>query len=231
MKTKPDEDFSFNTTPELLSQVLRRDFFTPNDKGVAPIPFHRVDGETPLVLVLGDNAAGKSFFRRVVQAVSSKNKVECIHLSMEARRTISYNPWLAMVYGDEEHESTGVNSASMVKSGVSTCRSRTTSHVIFWDEPDIGLSDCYAAGVGVALREFAQTVANHTKAAFVVTHSKPLVEQVLSINPTYIHLGTEDAPRTLQDWLKKPVQPRPIEELLEATRVRFKLIQEVLKDR
>lgn len=184
-----------------------------------------------MILVLGENAAGKSFFRRVVQGVCSKSKTECITFSMEARRKISYMPWLTLVYGDEESESTGVNSARMVQTGISTCLSRDNGHVVFWDEPDVGLSDGFAAGVGVALHDFAIKPGKHTKAAIVVTHSRALVEQVAGLNPTYLHLGTNEAPPTLEHWLNRPIKPQPIEELFASTRKRFKLIQTVLDNR
>ncbi len=70
----------------------------------------------------------------------------------------------------------------------------------------------------------------HTKAAFVISHSRALIEQLLPVQPHYIHLGTDasSAPPTLQDWLKRPIVPRSVEDVLEDGNRRFKLIGAVL---
>lgn len=225
--------YGFSSPKTLLNHALGLDYFLPNKAGLTPIPMVRVDGNTPLVLVLGENASGKSFLRRILMAIcnAAKQKTEFMGISMEGRRKVSMYPWWTFVYGDEDHEATGVNSAGTVLSGISTCLARDERHVIFWDEPDLGLSDSWAAGVGQTLKEFAQKPGKETVAAFVVSHSRALVQQLLPINPTYLHLGEdpEKAPRSLQEWLERPIQPRNPEKLREASRARFKLIDEVLR--
>jgi DNA replicative helicase MCM subunit Mcm2 (Cdc46/Mcm family) len=39
---------------------------------------HWIRGNSRLVLILGDNATGKSFFRRVVSALSHRDQVEAL---------------------------------------------------------------------------------------------------------------------------------------------------------
>lgn len=226
---KKPKPFKFNDPKSLVEEAMTLDYFHPNEDGETPIPAFFKPGEGRLLVVLGENASGKSFFRRIVQGVCKETKTECIHLSMEARRTISYNPWLAMVYGDEEHDSTGFNSASMVTTGVRTCQGRETKHVIFWDEPDVGLSENGAAGVGLVLRDFIKAPPEHTVAAIVVTHSKPLIQPLAELNPHYLFLGEGEVPPTLGDWLKTPVVPRHPDEILKMGRKRFRLIDRVLK--
>lgn len=225
---KSKHNFKFDSAETLVREALTLDYFLPDEAGVTPIPAFFVPGESPLIVVVGENASGKSFFRRIIQGVCRDVGTECIHISMEARRTISYNPWLAMVYGDEEHDSTGFNSASMVTTGIRTCQGRETKHVIFWDEPDVGLSENGAAGVGLALRNFMKDPPKHTVAAVVVTHSKPLVQALAEVAPHYLHLGGGEVPPTLGDWLKTPVVPRDPEEILKAGRDRFRQIQKIL---
>lgn len=213
----------------LLDDVLTLDYFDDSD-GPAAIPALRVDGKGKLIVVVGDNASGKSFFRRIIQVWCQKAKTECIHISVEGRGKTGHMPWLAMVYGDEQHESTGVNSMSTILMGMKTCRGREKPHTIFWDEPDLGLSEDWAAGVGQDLCKFAQEAPTKTKAAFIVTHSRALVRELLPASPFYLHLGTtpSEAPQSLQEWVDRPIQPQRPEKLKERSRARYKAIQAIL---
>lgn len=223
--------FNFSNAVDLVQIALDLDYFQEIN-GHVTIPAYWREGEGPLCLVTGDNASGKSFFRRIIGAVcaQAKEKVEYIPISMEARRTISYNPWLTFVYGDEETEATGVNSTETVLGGIRTSEGRTSNHVIFWDEPDLGLSDSWAAGLGQKLAEFAKKAPTYLTAAFVVTHNKALVSQLFDVNPHFLHLGVdpEKAPHSLVEWFERPVKPRNIDKLHEESRKRFKAIQKIL---
>jgi hypothetical protein len=225
MAEKPT--FEFNDAEGLINESLTLDYFSPNDDGVTPIPAHWVPGKGKLVVVVGENASGKSFFRRIVSGVCKSTGVECMPISMEGRGGY-YGGLRGMIYGDESWQATGVNSARTVKQGILTCESRDKPHVIFWDEPDLGLSENGCAGIGVAIREALTEPPKHTTAAIVVTHSKPLVRELLPLDPHYLHLGSEDAPKTLFDWLQRPIVPRHPDELLESGHRRFKLIQTIL---
>lgn len=222
-------NLKFSSPATLLDVILDLAYFQGEDPA---IPFRRVDGEGKVILVVGDNASGKSFCRRIVQAVCQKTKIECIPISVEGRRKISYMPWLTMVYGDEEHEATGVNSTNTVLSGIHTSKGRDTKHVIFWDEPDLGLSEAWAAGVGQKLAEFAKNPPEHLQAALIVSHSRALIREMLPANPFYLHLGVsaEKAPPTLKDWVERPIVPRDPTKLPELSRERFKKIQQILNE-
>jgi hypothetical protein len=232
--TAKPRTFVFDDVPSLVGHALKLRYFN-DDEGNVAIPALWREGEGRLCLVVGDNASGKSFFRRVLGSIcqESKEKMEYMHLSMEGRRKVAYNPWLAMVYGDEEREATSVNSTETVLGGIRTSEGRTTPHVLFWDEPDLGLSDSWAAGLGQKLAAFARKPPTYLTAAFVVTHNKALVSQLLNTNPHYLHLGVdpERAPRTLTEWFEKPIQPRDPEELHKESRKRSKAIQKILDSR
>ena len=219
---------TYKTAKGILDRTLKTPYFT---KSV--IPYHRVEGKGPLVVVIGENASGKSFLRRVIGSVCMhfcKPKIEFMGLSMEGRRNTSFNPWMTFVYGDESYESTGVNSVDTVLTGIETCRKRETPHVIFWDEPDLGLSEGYAAGLGEKIRDFAIDPPKHTVAAFIVTHRRALVEALLPANPTLIYLG-EEGPATLQEWVEAPIQAKDPSKLKHASRERSKAIKRVLDQR
>lgn len=198
------------------------------------IPYHFVETAGKLAVIVGENAAGKSFVRRLVSEMCRSIHVEAIPLSMEHRAggSFMYGPARALVYGDEHTFATGANSASLVKTGITTCLGRDSSHVIFWDEPDIGLSDNAAAGAGAAIREFVPEATSHTRAIFVATHSRYLVRELLPLNPHYLHLGLGDkAPPTLQDWVDRPVVPMDLDRLQKEGHARFKAILAILEDR
>jgi len=220
--------FAFSHVPALVNAALSQVWFT-GDKPVIPSVWRK--GKTQLCVVVGDNASGKSFFRRVVSAVCSQatKKTEYIPISMEGRRNTAMNIGLSFVYGDESYRATGELSANTVLMGIKTSQGRESRHVIFWDEPDLGLSDAWAAGLGKRLAEFAKEPPKHLVAAFVATHNKSLVAQLLDVEPHYLHLGEspETAPQRLVDWFERPVVPRDIDELAEQSRRRFKAIQKL----
>lgn len=222
-------ELNFNNSSQLFDHVLGLDYFHPDGDEPPAIPFHRAAGEDPVVVVVGDNASGKSFARRIVCAICRKNDIEAISISMQGRAGPDFSGGVrGFIYGDETYRSTGENSVSTVITGIETCRRRTTPHVMIWDEPDIGLSDSWAAGCGVAIRKFADEPPACTRAIVVVTHSRALVTQLLPVKPHYVHLGDGDPPPTLEAWIDRPVVPRDIAQLGELSHARFRKIQKIL---
>lgn len=175
-----------------------------------------------LCLCIGDNATGKSLFRRVVHAWCAKDakegerrgRVEMIGLSMQDRAGGMMGIGHAFVYGDEHTNATGVNTGHTVTTAIKTALSRTAPNIVFWDEPDTGLSDAYAADVGRRIASFAVSPPKHTVASFVVTHRKALVEQLLRAKPHVLFFG-ENAPETVEEYLTLKVEPANIEELYD----------------
>ena len=210
----------------LLTKALETSFFQGEDPA---IPHLLVPTKSRATLVLGENASGKSFLRKIVQGLCQRYKMECMPLSMEGRA--SSVPWSSLIYGAESFKSTGENSAYTVRKAIQTARGRTNPHVIYFDEPDIGLSESWAAGLGQMLAEFFQDLPEHTRAVYVVTHSRPLVEQLVPAKPNYLHLGipAQKAPQSLQEWLSRPITPRDPSQLGEESHQLFKKIQALLK--
>lgn len=216
----------------------------PDIDGQVAIPFIWTPGTSKLVLVLGENSGGKSFFRRLLRLITHKGGNgakpgphpvdEFIHLSMEARAgDMMYGPARAMVYGDESWNSTGSLTASTVSTAISTASGRTHPVLLYWDEPDIGMSARAASGVGVAIREWVETLPEHVEGVFVTTHSAHLVAELLkgSRTPHYIYLGNAEGPKTVEAWVADqagPFEPIRPEQVQEAGRRRFKLIQGIL---
>lgn len=224
--------FSIKSLAQLLEEAFDLAYFHADEGETEPaIPYLWVPGTSKLVVVVGENASGKSFLRRIVSGLSQRAEVECLRISMEGRADngLSMHPIArAMVYGDETYNSTGQLSAHTVTAGINTCRSREKPHFIYWDEPDFGLSDGWAAGLGEKIREFAATMPEHTMGAFVVTHRRAMVRQMMPANPHYVYLGSMTPPTTLQEWLDTPSPIRDIATLDEIAHARFKRIQKIL---
>lgn len=233
---------SFNLS-KVLDWIFDLSYFGPNPliQNRTAIPYLRKDGakDARLVLVLGENAGGKSFFRRLTSvAVGKPNKIrkdtfpveEFIHLSMEGRCGGMYGPMAAMVYGSEQWDSTGQNSGYTVRMGIKTATERDHDLVLYWDEPDLGMSNACAAGAGVAIREFLTTAPPTVKAVFITTHNTALVQQLAPLDPHYVYLGNTEGPATLDEWLSAPVVPVPLENLETTARQRFKDIQAILNE-
>jgi hypothetical protein len=202
--------------------------FHPQADGKVPVPHLWIPAksESNLVILVGDNASGKSVARRIISQICREvePRIEPMAVSMQGRTGGGMAN--AFIYGDEGFESTGQVSARTVTTGIATCRNRKNPHMVFWDEPDLGLSDSWAAGVGVAIAEFSQSLPEMTKGVFVVTHSKALVTQLLSVPHHYVHFGDDKKhPADLTAWCNKPVRSRSIEKLADISRKRYQAIQ------
>lgn len=238
---------------EFLDDSLELQIFHPLDdgefEGQTPIPFIFTPGDqdAKVVLVLGPNAGGKSFFRRVVSIRTNEGSKrhrdeagpfpvgELIGLSMEKRvGGGGMGMMRSMIYGTEDWSSTGENSAHTVITSLKTLAGRRHQVIIYWDEPDIGMSPGAAAGAGIAIREFADSAPAHVGGLFLTSHSPALVAQVAKVGPTphYLYLGDDKGPQTIEEWVKQVSDPFPTpvspEQLKKAARLRFKKIQYIL---
>lgn len=231
----------------LLKATLDTILFNPSkalDGGTA-IPAIYVPGTSKLVLVLGENAGGKSMFRRIIHQMTNKGRRaaygdpavprgpfpvgEMIGLSMQGRTSGGMSS--SFIYGTESYNSTGQNSAQTVEMGIKTACERTNTNILYWDEPDIGMSGGACAGTGITIRDFILNGdAPLVEAVFLTSHSPILIKKLIETNPHYIFLGNADGPRTIQDWLVWQEDPPPIvpSELSALSHKRFKAIQAVL---
>jgi hypothetical protein len=229
-----------------IEHVLNLPFFCPSSllNGDVAIPAIYRPGTSRMVLVLGENAGGKSFFRRLFRLATHPGRSagmgqkaipkgpfpvrEFIPLSMQDRTS---NGFLSsMVYGVEESMSTGQCSSRTVTTGVRTVKERTHPTIIWWDEPDIGMSAGVAGGTGVAIKNFAETASSLVQAVFVTSHSVPLVRQLKDLDPHYVYLGDADGPSTLEAWFESQRDPPLVspDEIQDRARRRHGMIRILL---
>ena len=133
--------------------------------------------------------------------------------------TSDFGMFRTMIYGDEQRDATGANSAMLVETGITTARKREKPHIIIWDEPEIGMAEGAAMGLGQAIGDFANKPGKHTVAIVVITHSRPLVRELLAASskrPHFVHMrmGKRDkAYSTPEEWLEADVKLIPPSEL------------------
>lgn len=200
---KPQLDCRVSSTREFLEDVLKLRFFS---EGVMTCAYE--PGDSKLVLVTGENATGKSFLRRVIGVALREHKIESIALSMQFRSAGGIER--CFVYGDESNNATGSLSANSVLGAITTSRGRDTKHAIVWDEPDVGLSDNYAAGAAEEILEFANDPPEKLLFAMVTTHRLAMLERLAVGKPHHIRLGDE---KTLKQVLAAKIKPTRLSEL------------------
>ena len=233
----------------LLRETLDTVLFGPSPalegRTAVPYVYDPSKSNSKLVLVLGENAGGKSLFRRVIWGVTHLGRKaeygdpeippgqfpvkEMIGLSMQGRTNSGFER--SCIYGTESYHSTGENSAHTVTMGIKTACERDHTSVLYWDEPDIGMSAGAAAGAGVAIRDFIQKDdAPLVQAVFLTSHSPALVRQLVACDPHYLFLGDANGPKTLAEWFEWQQNPKPIspEELKELSHMRFRDVQKVI---
>jgi predicted ATPase len=216
--------YEFKTASELLQLAFDLVYFRPEED---LLQYQWAESsKSRFVVVVGENASGKSVLRRILSALAARAKVEAIPVSMEHRQTGGIER--SFIYGSETYDATGKNSAQTVLSGITTCQGRNKDHIIIWDEPDLGLSEAWSRSMGQTLRGFAESPPTHTLAAVVVTHSKPLLRELVAAKPHFVHLGDQEF-GSLEEWLEYEAPIRPLEELIEDGHRRFKKLTRVLK--
>lgn len=221
--------FDTSTPSVFLKSILEGYQYFSSELGEEnPLAVNYTLGDSPMVVVTGENATGKSFFRRFVTGALSmaRPEIKTIHLSQEGRSSSGIAS--AIVYGDESYRSTGANSSNVIDGAFKTARGRKEAHAIVFDEPDIGLSDNYAAGAGVAIRSFCEEKPPLTFLVMVMSHNRHLIRELAAGNPSHVHFGSIE-PVLLADWLEWKPTPKPPSELPARAHATFQAIESIIK--
>lgn len=213
--------FRTTSVKRFLNDLFQTIWFDPKEG--PPLVAQLEPGIGKLIVVTGENASGKSFYRRIVHMASDKCKMECINTSQESRCREGMHR--VFMYGAEDWESTGYISAKSVGGAFRTSLGRKDKHVLFLDEPDIGLSDNYAAGLGQEIAESIEKSSDKLFATFIVSHSKALISQLAKINPWHMRFGSF---LTLNEWLTASVVPTATSQLMDEGITRFRKLSKIL---
>lgn len=204
------------TMNPVLRSVIERSVLVglePTDK---PVKCTYYSGDERLLVVTGENATGKSLVRRALTKFARQDGLQVMDISPEgkARGGIAG----AMIYGTEEDQSTGSNSARTIRKAILTARARQEPHLLVLDEPDAGLSDDYAAGAGAEIARFCSDCPEATRLVVVVSHRRSLVGELSKMRPAQLCLG--GCPQ-MGEWLARPPFPKSLDQLLAADREMF----------
>ncbi|USN15354.1 P-loop containing nucleoside triphosphate hydrolase [Brevundimonas phage vB_BpoS-Kikimora] len=200
-------------------------------------------GDPRLTIIVGDNASGKSLLFRALAERCRDNSVLPVTVSIRERTGSGLSDISgmrrALMFGDETESSTGATSAHVVKVGFRSAKKEGGAALLMLDEPELGLSESYAGALGdyigqVVRGPFGDDVMHETcGGVVVVTHSRPLIQGILSglrTSPTFINMGGS---QDLSDWLAKPkiYTAHDLEKLGAAATAGRRLVNEILKER
>jgi predicted ATPase len=213
--------------PKILKTVRAYRAFSHPE---SPLPTHLTAGMHPVCIITGENASGKSLVRRAIQQACRASTIWMINASMEKRGGEPPEDGAVakkLLYGNELEESTGYCSARAFQKLLYTAATADRDNVVFLDEPDIGLADEYSAGMGVELNRFIQRTPGNTKGVFVVSHSRYLLAHLETMQPFHLHLGPESI--SLHDWLRRKIEPKKLEILIQKGKENWQKIGAFLK--
>lgn len=208
-----------DTVKHFIADAMKSDFFHTVLTG------HWEDGgNTKLIVVTGENATGKSFLRRIFTLGLHEAGIDYLALSMQKRTTSLGDCSNTFIYGDESCNATGDCTASSVLGAMRTSLAREEDgkrHAILWDEPDVGLSDSYAAGAALDMVDFLADAPKKLFFAAVTTHRKAMLVELQKHGAHHIRLGDK---LTLDEVLAAPVKPRRLQELKDRNISLFRAI-------
>ena len=173
-----------------------------------PFRAHVMDGDPHLMVIAGENASGKSLFFRLLALRLHADGLTPVQISIR-ERTGSGTYEMAefrrhVMFGDEHEQSTGATSVRTIANAFERNLAREGGTVLLLDEPELGLSDAYAAAMGTWIGEQTRARASECAGVVVVTHSRTLVGALGAAYgqvPTFVATG---ATVNLDEWLTTP---------------------------
>lgn len=220
------------TTPTFLSEIIEclvedEDLF--GAEGPCPVSFEPGDARSRILIVTGENAAGKSIALKAFQAYArreSDKQVEVMRIGMEMRSQGGIERSFVFS-GSEDEDSTGTLSINAVLGAIRTSIGRERRHMLLLDEPDIGLSEGYQAAVGCRLRSFMEEAPALLDGLVVATHSRPLVSALMDLKPHCLRVGSDLRPTA--EWLRNGSLPQSMEDLERLHEIQVKRWRNVTK--
>lgn len=197
---------------EIIGSAEQSHLFGPG----TPCPVLVEPGSLERVWVIsGENAGGKSLFCRAVQVLAARaakeagGSLEVMRVGMDMRTTSGIQR--ALMFGDENRDSTGKISVSCLLSGLRTAEGRENPHWLVLDEPDVGVGEGYRRAIGEMFSEFARNLPANTFGFIVVTHAREIAEPMVSAGASSVRVG--DDLRPVAEWIRNGDLPKTVEDL------------------
>lgn len=196
-----------------------------------PLNIDMSDKDCRLIVVAGANASGKSVVGSLVESVAKKNGFVARNCCMRNRTYSGFGAKL--IFGDESTQSTGVCTITAVRAGLTSSADAESPSVMILDEPDLGLSQESAMGMGAYIASFVNDASTNLKMTVVISHSRDLYKvliEKMGCKAHKIFVGNDH--KTFDDWMDAKVEPLSISELLDlrdighSRRVQFEKISE-----
>jgi hypothetical protein len=178
------------------------------------------DPESRLWVVAGDNASGKSLVVRAAASCAKRHGASPMTLSIRERTGAGDGEMnsfrRALMYGEEQEQSTGALSTKMVRKAFHNLEGWVTdgtSGLLVLDEPELGLSEGYAGAMGEYIAVLTQDMSKSVAGVILVSHSSSLLRRLTARYQGTILLTWLGHPgSTLSDLLFQ-TQERSVEEL------------------
>ena len=190
-------------------------FTETNEDGEVLFPLTIEWSEKPsnILLVAGANASGKSVLGGVIESIAKELKFEKRNVCMRNRTASGFAS--AMIFGDESTFSTGSNTIGAVKNGLNSSIGAPGPSVMVLDEPDLGLAEESAMGMGSFIADRALVQESNMALVVVISHSRALFRQLMTDVGAPVHKIFVGDPKTsFDEWLNRPLVPYSIEQLL-----------------
>jgi len=187
------------------------------DEETSPFRARMQAGDARLVVVVGQNASGKSIMHKMVAGIAHAHGIEPISLSIRERTGSNESPGSMrrqFMYGSEHLDSTGNTTLRTTMKAFDTLEKRTAAAMVLLDEPEQGLSEGFAHAFGELIGRRAATPGPVACGTMVISHSRALVRGLragLGSPPGFVVTG--DGPDTMDEWLNAD-ETRTVDELL-----------------
>lgn len=196
---------------EIVDAIVRGKWFNGED---APFKCSFTWDNPNLVIITGPNTCGKSVLRKIIHNRCGDANLMYVSCSQEGR-TSSSGLQRLMMYGNENEDSTGYNSAKQLISCMKSIKKYDKPCVVMLDEPEIGCSEEVQAAIGERIADELSNMEAMpaVKCFFMVTHSRQVISHVMRAKPSHWRLA--DDGMTLDQFLNREIVPANLEALIE----------------
>jgi predicted ATPase len=179
-------------TPKLLAHLKwLRDELRVVDESWLELAIHEADPK--LVVIVGDNASGKSFVVRAVESFVTRDGALSVSTSIRERAREGMQR--VFMYGEERTQSTGATTTNWIISAFENNLARPNGCILSLDEPELGLSDGYARAMGELIGQRSRSVPRLCGGVMLVTHSRSLVRGLIEgagVEPSFVVVGSSE---------------------------------------
>jgi AAA15 family ATPase/GTPase len=187
-----------------------------------------------ILVVTGQNASGKSFFRRMWRVGFDKKKIDkksvsVLSISQESRSSSFLGH--CFMYGDESWEATGLityNSVSGSLYNIIENKSWKGTYILVLDEPEIGMSQELQLTTARHILKKVDSWSDKLVGIVVTTHSPVFVKELMTHEDAqFFNIGYEY--KTADEWLNREIKELDLENLQKTALEKFREIRKLIK--